>query len=122
MAKELKQKPLVEEDGGNDWIRRGYVFRSSAYEILDFIEKNPYLGPLLRSSLRRLAFYFPHARLSLEKICYQDSLDDQQLIVFVKPQDEISLSQAEERFNTFEDNWWLPNLHLAKGKLCIVLE
>jgi hypothetical protein len=58
--------------------------------------------------------------LALEVIADPDSMDDQQLVLFVVLQ--LTPAEAFAKLQRFDNEWWLDAMDEAQGHLCISLE
>jgi hypothetical protein len=100
-------------------IEKMYVFRRSA-EILQFLEENLFLIPLLKEAYIRIGSYFPSSKVSLEVVADQEMTDEKQLVIFISVDSDSE--QATERLDRLDEEWWLDALEKTQGKLCITLE
>lgn len=100
-------------------LEQVYHFRKPV-EVSLFLEKNPFLIPLLEEAYDYIRKYFPSSTLFLEVVADPEVIDERQLIIFIdanQGQDE-----ASEALDRLDKDWWLDALERAQEKLCITLE
>jgi hypothetical protein len=100
-------------------LDRFYTFRERE-EVLRFLERYPFLVPLLVQAYDKVGSYFPGARLYLEVIGDPEEMDDNELIVFIAT--NLAARAAVERLKRLYEGWWLYASAQARGKLAINLE
>jgi len=97
-----------------------YTLRRHA-EVLRFLERRPFLIPLLLEAYSNIANYFgPYPQVFLEVVTDPEAPDDQELVAFIRtnlPPDEVL-----DRLERFDEDWWLEASHKAQGNLCIHVE
>ena len=100
-------------------LERLYRFRERL-DVLGFLERCPFLVSLLLKAYRKIREYFPYSRIFLEVVTDPEAVGDSQLVVFIAT--DFDPDEADERFERFDEDWWLDALDQAKGMLCINLE
>ncbi|HID61453.1 MAG TPA: hypothetical protein EYP49_01715 [Anaerolineae bacterium] len=100
-------------------LERLYTFRRRV-EVLGFLEKYPFLAPLLLEAYDRIRIYFPDSPLFLEVVTEPEANDDYQLVVSVAI--VLDPDEALESLEQFDEDWWLDALDRAQGMLCIDVE
>lgn len=76
-------------------------------EVLDFLEKNPDMIPVLRESYDKVKEYFPQSNLTLDLMADSDWPHKSHLIIWIKSNSDIN-----EALSTLErmDEEWTYNL------------
>ena len=100
-------------------LERLYTFRERE-EVLWFLERYPFLVPLLLEAYYEIEKYFPHSQVFLEVVTDPEAIDDYQLIAFIAT--NFGPDEAVDRLEQFDEDWWLDALNRAQGKLCIDVE
>lgn len=101
-------------------LERQYIFRHRE-EVIGFLERHPFLVPLLLEAYNKIDTYFPgYPQVFLEVITDPEEPDDIQLIASIK----INLlpDEALEKLDAFDREWWLRSMDRARGELCIHVE
>jgi len=96
-----------------------YIFRRRT-EVLRFLDRNPFLAPLLLEAAEKTTHFFPASQLSLEVISDFEMDDSSQLLASITTR--LAVDAALERLDEFDADWWLEVAGQANGKLCIDLE
>ncbi len=106
-----------------DWaeIEKSYTLRNSA-QVLEFIDKYPFLVPLLREAPEKINQYFPGDPLVLEVVIdpESESSDDGKLVLLITT--KIDDEQSEELLGELDYFWWLKVACHSQCKLFIDLE
>ncbi len=97
-----------------------YQFREEK-EVEAFLEKHPYLVPLLLEAREQVARYFGPETPVMLKVFY-DSEDDEGAELFGLIQSKLSYEEARERLAQFDQGWWLENSSRGDCWLNINLE
>jgi hypothetical protein len=101
-------------------LERLYTFRRRA-EVSQFLEKHPFLVPLLLEAYSEFGNYFgPYPQVFLEVVTDPEAADDRQLFAFISTR--LSPDEALDRLEQFDKSWWLSALDRAEGNLCIHVE
>ncbi len=100
-------------------LERLYSFRRRA-EVLGFLEKYPFLAPLLLEAYDRIRTYFPDSLIFLEVVADPEANGDYQLVASVAV--DLDPDEALENLEQFDEDWWLDALDRAQGMLCIDVE
>lgn len=100
-------------------LERFYSFRERS-DVLGFLERCPFLVPLLLEIHGKIGAYFPYSQVVLEVVTDPEAVGDSQLVVFIAT--DFDPDKADERFERFDEDWWLDALDRAQGMLCINLE
>jgi len=89
-------------------------------KVVDYLEKYPFLVPLLSQAPSEIRKYFLSAQLLLELVTDPDAYDTTDLVLFIIPSCEPD--DASKSFDQFGEDWWLDTMSQAQGKLFIVTE
>ena len=100
-------------------IERLYSLRKPL-QVRRFLGEHAFLVPLLVAAYDVATRYFAPVSLALEVIADPDSMDDQQLVLFVVLQ--FTPAEAFAKLQRFDNEWWLDAMDAAQGHLCISLE
>ncbi len=101
-------------------VRQLYTLRRDT-QVSAFIERYSFLLPLLWEVHAKLEKYFDRSpELFLEVVADPEEPGHRQLFVYVGV--SLSPDEALDRLGWFDREWWLDNLELAMGKLCIDVE
>lgn len=102
-------------------IEKSYTLRNSA-QVLEFIDKYPFLVPLLSEAPDKINQYFPGDSLVLEVVIdpESESSDDGKLVLLIitEMDDDLSVDHLGE----LDYFWWLKVARHSQGKLFIDLE
>jgi hypothetical protein len=118
-------KPLLAINP-TDWaeIEKSYTLRNSA-QVLEFIDKYPFLVPLLREAPEKINQYFPGAHLFLQVVIdpegtYPEGTSHDELFMIIAT--EMDSEESIERLWCLDEDWWLNASLGAQNKLEINLE
>lgn len=100
-------------------LRKLYEFRNGA-AVVEFLEENPFLTPLLFSAYDKVRRYFAGSRLVLKVIADPEAQEERELFVFI--QTKLPPKAARPLFAEFEREWWLDAMLDARGEMNISLE
>lgn len=104
----------------SDRLKQFYTFRDSE-RVEKFLEKHPFLVPLLFEAPAEIQHYFPGDELFLEAVLDPEaaSLEDEELflLIFTKIEPEESV----EKLWQLDENWWLKASDRSLNKLEITL-
>lgn len=100
-------------------IERLYSLRKPL-QVRRFLGEYAFLVPLLVAAHDVTTRYFAPLSLALEVIADPDSMDDQQLVLFVVLQ--LPPAEAFAKLQRLDNEWWLDAMDEAQGHLCISLE
>jgi hypothetical protein len=89
-------------------------------QVRKFLSEHAFLVPLLVAAHDVTTRYFAPLSLVLDVIADPETIDDQQLVLFVAVQ--LKPAEAFTRLQRFDDEWWLDAMDDAQGHLCISLE
>jgi hypothetical protein len=102
-------------------IEKYYTLRNSA-QVLEFLDKYPFLVPLLSEAPEKINQYFPGDSLVLEFVIdpESESSDDGKLVLLIitEMDDDLSIHHLGE----LDYFWWLKVARHSQGKLFIDLE
>jgi hypothetical protein len=102
-------------------IEKYYTLRNSA-QVLEFLEKYPFLVPLLSEAPEKINQYFPGDSLVLESVIdpESESSDDGKLVLLIitEMDDDLSI----DHLGQLDYFWWLKVARNSQGKLFIDLE
>ena len=110
-AKYLKQLDLLQQ-----W----YVFRGERTGILRFLERYPFLVPLLVEAFYNIQKFFPYSLIYLMVSTDPEESGTDRLVAFIST--DLGPDEALDALSAFDKRWWLNSLKGSQGKLCITLE
>lgn len=115
MARRYKNPPIELEP-----LEKLYIFRSPD-EVLDFLQKYPFLVPVLLEAPEKIQPYFPSARLFLELFQVPEAPDNSHLIISVST--DLAVEEAIETLHQLDGAWLLnlPNRILRKIATDVVI-
>lgn len=87
-------------------------------EVRAFLAMHPFLVPLLVAAAAQLHTSFPSPDLWLEVSADPDNGYTQLLLSVVIA---LSVAEADQRLQHFDEVWWLDQMEQAQGTLCILL-
>ncbi|HEY9848337.1 MAG TPA: hypothetical protein V6D28_02675 [Leptolyngbyaceae cyanobacterium] len=96
-----------------------YAFREPA-KILHFLDKLPFLVPVLLEVPNKIGQYFRNYQLFLEVVNDPEIIDYQQLFILIST--NISTDEAMDKLDRLENDWWLNIPYEVRDKLCIDVE
>lgn len=89
-------------------------------ETLEFINKYPFLVPVLLEAPKRIYQYFPDSQLFLEAIPDPEMVNYVQLVLSIlitlEPEDAV------DRLNQLDREWWHSVPHEVWQHLCVIVE
>lgn len=97
-----------------------FYFFDKPEKVIEYLEENPFLIPLLIEAHSKIAKYFPNAPLYLEVYTFQNTGNNSKLFLEIVPSCEPE--EAGEMLETFGDDWWLAASEAAQNKLEIMIE
>jgi len=100
------------------WWEVFYKFRDKV-EVVGFVNKNPFLEPLLLQATSHIYAYFPKAIPVLE-VMSDPETNERQLLLSVKT--DLEIEEAIENFKELQGSWWFPNRYRANSTMMIDLE
>jgi hypothetical protein len=102
-------------------IEKYYTLRNSA-QVLEFLDKYPFLVPLLGEAPEKINQYFPGDPLFLQVVIDPEgtSHDDDELFIIIAT--EMDGDASIERLWCLDEDWWLNASLGARNKLEINLE
>jgi len=115
----VKALTVCASENGLRGLERLYIFKDQA-EVSRFLEKYPFLVPLLLEAYGHIALHFPYSQVFLEVVSDPEASSDSQLVAFIAT--SLAPGEAVNRLDRFDDAWWLDALDRAQGKLCVHLE
>ena len=101
-------------------LQRWYVFRGERVEVLRFLERYPFLVPLLVETYYNIVEYIPHSLVFLAVVTDPEEFGTDQLIASIAT--DLGPEEAADALSHLDKKWWLNSLKRAQGKLCITLE
>ena len=110
LAQILLQKSLANLDFES--LENLYNFRQKT-EVLDFLEKHPFLIPLLLEAHTHIRQHFPDAPLFLEYVP-DPEIDDPHLVVYIAT--NLETEAALDRMDLLDD-WWVEVPNRGQGKM-----
>lgn len=115
LAQILLQKSLANLD--IESLENLYDFRQKT-EVLDFLEKHPFLIPLLLEAHPHIRQHFPDAPLFLQYIT-DPEIDYPQLAVYIDRPEELNAEEAIDKLENIDDDWWIDAEPKSQGKMFI---
>jgi hypothetical protein len=88
---------------------------SKPSSVSDFLQAHPELTALLNEAYQELRKYFSSEDLKLELVADPEIIGDQQLFVYIFT--SLSVTDALEKFDEFDEQWWLERIDRANGLL-----
>lgn len=96
-----------------------YSFRNRS-EILQFLDNNAFLVPLLYEINSQIKEYFPLTKNVLEVINDPDTEDNIYLVIFIHT--DLTTRKAFDKLRSFDKEWWLKASIKADKKIFINVE
>lgn len=100
-------------------LERLYTFRGKA-EVVQFLEKYPFLVPTLRSAPEQIRRHFPDEQLFLEVAHDPEIVNSVQLVLSILT--KLDPLEAMDREKQLDRDWWWGVSHEVWSKLCPLLE
>lgn len=100
-------------------LEKLYSFRGKT-EILEFLEINDFLIPVLLEAPDKICHYFPDAELFLELVTDPEAVDDAMLELAICM--NLNPDEAVDKLNQFKDDWWLNLSDKIRQPFCPILE
>ena len=88
-------------------------------EIVGFLRASPFLAPLLVDAEQAARRHFPEAGLRLDIATDPEIAGATHLVLSITQAG--SVDRALDRLRRLDDDWWLDQMHRARGKLVITL-
>lgn len=88
-------------------------------DVRRLLRQAPGLADLVHEAEEQLAQFIPDARLTLEVLTDPEFGDSEELFLGVCT--SLPDDQADAALEKFDKEWWLHNVHRARGLLCIDL-
>jgi hypothetical protein len=101
-------------------LQQWYVFRDERTRILRFLERYPFLVPLLVEVYPHIEEFFPHSLVYLTVTTDPEEWGIDRLVAFIATYSDPD--DVLDALSAFDKKWWLNSLKRAQGKLCITLE
>lgn len=98
-------------------LERLYTFREPT-EVLQFLEKYPFLVPLLLEAHEHIRHYFPDSPLFLQYVP-DPEIDYSQLVVYIAT--DLEPEEATDTLDQFDD-WWVEVPNRGQDKMSISLD
>lgn len=97
-----------------------YTFRGRT-EVLAFLDKYPFLVPILLEAPEKICYYFPDSQLFLEVVPDAEIIDWIQLVLSILI--NIDPYEAVNKLHQLDLEWWLKNTtNEMRSKLFTLLE
>jgi len=100
-----------------EWVERVFVLECRA-EVLEFLEVNPDIAPLIAATYYQIPFYFESAPLVLRVEDGFDEDDEEPQLALYIPTD-LPPAEALAKLRELDQNWWLDAMDLAHGKMTV---
>jgi hypothetical protein len=101
-------------------VEERYVFRGDRSEIMQFLERYPFLVSLLTEAYSNIVKYFPNPSIFLSVATDPEEFGADQLVASIAT--NMGPDEATDALSTFDKQWWLNALNWAQDKLCITVE
>jgi hypothetical protein len=92
----------------------GYIL-SKPSSVSNFLQTHQELASLLDDAYQELRKYFSSEDLKLELVADPEIAGDRQLFVYIFT--SLSVPDALEKFDEFDEQWWLERIDRANGLL-----
>jgi hypothetical protein len=92
----------------------GYILSKSS-AVGNFLQAHQELSSLLDEAYQELRKYFSSEDLKLELVADPEIVGNQQLFVYIFT--SLSVTDALQKFNEFDEQWWLDRIDRANGLL-----
>jgi hypothetical protein len=92
----------------------GYMFSKSSV-VGNFLQAHQELSSLLNEAYQELRKYFSSEDLKLELVTDPEIAGEQQLFVYIFT--SLSVTDALQKFDEFDKQWWLDRIDRANGLL-----
>jgi hypothetical protein len=89
-------------------------------EVMEFIDLNSFLKPVLFEAYYKIKRYFPNSKLILRMLDDPESPDFNQLILGIRT--NLKPTEALAKLVEFDESWWLDRVGSTQNMLCITLE
>lgn len=89
-------------------------------EILQFLEQNDFLIPVLLEAPGKISNYFPDAELFLECVTDPETVGEAMLELAISM--NLDPDEAVDKLDRFQDEWWLNLSDKLREPLCPILE
>jgi hypothetical protein len=101
-------------------LEKLYTLREPS-QVLEFIEKHPFLLPLLLEAPNKIHSYFPHTPLILEVDIDPESssMDDDQLAILIAS--EIDPEESVDKLCELNRDWAIDFQRLSRWKLLVMM-
>ena len=96
-----------------------YTFREQT-EILEFLDKYPFLIPVLLEAPEKIRQYFPDSQLFLEVVPDVEIIDLVLLILSIRI--NLNPDDAVNQLNQMDMNWWVHTPYEVRKNVCTLLE
>ncbi len=102
-------------------FERLYTLRNGkGSAVVSFVEKHPFLAPLLSEAHPHIQNHFPAAEVFLQHVEDPEIDDYEQLVVSIGT--DLTAAEAVRRLQQWARDWWLDAMDRGQGKLCFTLE
>lgn len=100
-------------------LDQAYTFRNRE-KVLELIDGNAFLVPLLAEAYSAITKCFPHVQLFLSTFSDPEGLDEERLVIFIAS--NFTPEETLKKLDQLDDDWWLEALDRTYGKLSINVE
>ncbi|NEP42081.1 MAG: hypothetical protein F6K35_23805 [Okeania sp. SIO2H7] len=107
-------------EADSDRLKQFYTFRDSK-RVVQFLEKHPFLLPLLLEAPKQINTFFPGDELFLEVAIDPEAASPEDNELFLLIVTNIDPEEAVEKLWEFDDKWWLKASDKSRNKLEISL-
>ncbi len=111
--------PVIISQSEIDSIQKLYTFKEPT-EVVQFLEKYPFIVPPLLEAPTKLRKYFPNEPIFLEVVPDPEIVNYVQLILSIL----ITLDSPEAlfRLNKFDEDWLLGQSYEVREQICTLVE
>ena len=101
-------------------LKQSYIFPESAHslDVINFLENNPFLVPILLEARGQIHKYFPNSHLYLQSI-NDPEFDNPQLAVYIVRPENMNSEKLLDTLDRLEDDWWMDAEGRSQGKMFI---
>jgi hypothetical protein len=96
------------------WLQNGYILLKPS-SVGNFLQEHKELVSLLNEAYQELRKYFSTEDLKLELVADAEIAEDRQLFVYIFT--SLSVTDALDKLDEFDECWWLDRIERANGLL-----
>jgi len=100
-------------------LEQVYTFKGRT-EVLEFLDKHPFVVPVLLEAPEKIRHYFPDSQLFLEVVPDAEIIDWVLLVLSIMI--KIDPYDAVNRLDQMDMNWWVHTPYEVRKNVCTLLE